>query len=93
MPFSTRDEDHDNFENYGCAVKYQAGWWYNKCLESNLNGKYYKEPKSLRANRGIQWQSWKGSYYSLQSVNMKMRPAGFRLGEDSAESDIYVRQH
>ena len=93
MPFSTKDEDHDNSENYGCAASHHGAWWYKSCYSSNLNGKYYKEPISVRLFQGIIWKSWKGGYYSLQSVNMKMHPAGFRPGEDSAESNIYVRQH
>ena len=93
MPFSTKDADHDNrIERYGCANKYHGAWWYDACQHSNLNGKYYQEQETVPKNQGIQWRTFKGYYYSLHSVNMKMRPAGFRPGEDSAESDIRLLQ-
>ena len=88
MPFSTKDADHDNeHKNDGCAVQYHGAWWFNACQRSHLNGRYYQAQETVPGHRGIQWLSWKGSHYSLQSVNMKMRPAGFKPGEDSGESE------
>ena len=93
MPFSTKDADHGNTnDRYGCADQYHGAWWYNACQHSNLNGKYYQEQETVPKHQGIQWRTWKGNYYSLYSVNMKMRPAGFRPGEDFAESDIRLLQ-
>ena len=40
--FSTKDEDNDDWDKCSCAKKYNAGWWYKKCSECNLNGEYYK---------------------------------------------------
>ncbi len=37
--FSTFDDDNDNITS-NCASSYRAGWWYNKCHNSNLNGVY-----------------------------------------------------
>nr|AKP06502.1 DSL-like protein 1 [Platynereis dumerilii] len=35
--FSTPDRDKDNSKG-NCARKYRSGWWFNDCLEANLNG-------------------------------------------------------
>ena len=35
--FSTSDRDNDNSPP-NCAEQYQSGWWFNGCLDSNLNG-------------------------------------------------------
>jgi len=40
--FSTNDEDNDDWDKCSCAKKYNAGWWYKQCSDSNLNGQYYK---------------------------------------------------
>ena len=40
MPFSTTDQDHDNFLGSSCADKDKGGWWYNYCTWINLNGDY-----------------------------------------------------
>ena len=71
LQFTTKDRDNDE-RNGNCAVVYHGAWWYRSCYNSNLNGKY------LRGGRlniqGIVWFYWKGYYYSLKRVNMKIRP-------------------
>ncbi|KAM7168370.1 fibrinogen-like protein 1 isoform 1-T2 [Macrochelys suwanniensis] len=76
MKFSTRDRDNDNYEG-NCAEEDTAGWWFNRCHSSNLNGVYYKGPYTAKTDNGIVWYTWHGWWYSLKSVVMKVRPADF----------------
>ena len=75
QPFSTYDRD--NIKR--CASRRQGGWWYLKCLNSNLNG-LYGNKISLKY---MVWQHWKG-ISGLHMTTMKVRPARKR------EYDIYV---
>ncbi|XP_052811045.1 ryncolin-1-like [Mya arenaria] len=61
--FSTRDNDNDNNES-NCATSYLSGWWFKRCYESNLNGKYHS---------GIHWYSFSSDWSNLKFVEMKFR--------------------
>ncbi|XP_066279362.1 angiopoietin-related protein 7-like isoform X1 [Branchiostoma lanceolatum] len=79
MTFSTKDRDNDNSLD-SCARLYKGGWWYNSCYNANLNGKYYStggQAYDSDLQDGIEWFTWKGWYYSLKSVSMKLRPVDF----------------
>ncbi|XP_025889398.1 fibrinogen-like protein 1 isoform X1 [Nothoprocta perdicaria] len=76
MKFSTRDRDNDNYEG-NCAEEEKAGWWFNRCHSANLNGLYYRGPYAAGTDNGVVWYTWHGWWYSLKSVAMKVRPAGF----------------
>ena len=39
MKFSTIDKDQDTGPGH-CALAFQAGWWYRRCHNSNLNGRF-----------------------------------------------------
>ena len=73
MEFRTTDYDVN-----GCASAYKNGWWFRKCHAANLNGAYRHDGGQLvvmdkNKNIGIQWQDWKGRYYSLKTVEMKIK--------------------
>ncbi|XP_070613694.1 fibrinogen-like protein 1 isoform X1 [Erythrolamprus reginae] len=76
MKFSTKDRDNDNYEK-NCAEEDEAGWWFNRCHTANLNGLYYNGPYSAKTDNGIVWYTWRGWWYSLKSVVMKVRPSNF----------------
>ncbi|XP_034627060.1 fibrinogen-like protein 1 isoform X1 [Trachemys scripta elegans] len=79
MKFSTQDRDNDNYEG-NCAEEDTAGWWFNRCHTSNLNGVYYKGPYTAKTDNGIVWYTWHGWWYSLKSVVMKNKNSGEKTG-------------
>ena len=65
--FTTRDSDNDGW--YGnCATKHAAGWWYDACRTSNLNGLY----NTTISYKGITWGSFTGNH--LSATRMMVRP-------------------
>ena len=69
--FSTKDQDNDSF--YGvCTQIHEGAWWFNACMDSNLNDEYYHQGQ-VEYVRGVQWETWKGNYYSLKTCSMKVR--------------------
>ncbi|KAF0303137.1 Fibrinogen C domain-containing protein 1 [Amphibalanus amphitrite] len=71
--FTTYDRDHDPYAG-NCARSHRGGWWYHeKCLQSNLNGVYFKKYRADNT-RGITWTTFHNSFYSLKTVTMKIRP-------------------
>lgn len=75
MKFSTRDMDNDEYSS-NCAEEFKGAWWYKDCHFSNLNGKYLRGSHASFAD-GINWNHWKGFYYSLKKSEMKIRPRSF----------------
>ncbi|XP_065368968.1 fibrinogen-like protein 1 [Calliphora vicina] len=75
--FSTKDRDNDQHQDFNCAEKFQSGWWFRACHESNLNGCYsdanLRNPKSAVAC-GIHWKTFRGQWYSLKFVEIMIRP-------------------
>ncbi|KAI5091234.1 microfibril-associated glycoprotein 4-like precursor [Silurus meridionalis] len=65
--FGTFDKDINN-----CAKTYEGGFWFDNCHHSNPNG-VYKWGSGVPAYTGIYWNHWKGAYYSLKSITMKIR--------------------
>lgn len=69
--FSTVDADNDN--NGGdCAGTYKAGWWFNSCMTTNLNGVYRKASKKDATE--VSWKTWGNTWKSLKSAKMMIRP-------------------
>ncbi|KAL4618128.1 fibrinogen beta chain [Arapaima gigas] len=84
MMFSTYDRDNDNWlagdPSKQCSREDGGGWWYNRCHASNPNGRYYwggpytRQMAKHGTDDGIVWMNWKGSWYSLKTMSMKLRP-------------------
>ena len=72
MKFSTRDNINDNSGGFKCAQFYRSGWWFNNCMQSNLNAPYSQNPV-VNGWRGIVWFDWKGASYSLKFTEVKTR--------------------
>ena len=72
--FSTLDKENDNSTAYKCAEEYHGAWWYNRCHESNLNGRYVNGIHDIEGD-GVNWKSWRGHNYSLKTTDMKIRRA------------------
>ncbi|XP_043942857.1 microfibril-associated glycoprotein 4-like [Protopterus annectens] len=71
--FTTYDRDQDEHGGLNCAKTYSGAFWYNGCHHANPNGLYLSGQHSSFAN-GVNWYTWKGFYYSLKVVEMKIRP-------------------
>ena len=72
MAFSTKDRDND-LNGGDCANRCKGGWWFNSCLDSNLNGLYH-HGKHPTLWEGVNWNKWKGHSYSAKRAEMKIKP-------------------
>ncbi|EDW74435.1 uncharacterized protein Dwil_GK19386 [Drosophila willistoni] len=82
MKFSTYDRDNDHEFNRNCAFSYVGAWWYNACLDSNLNGQYIdggKYEEKMFA-RGMCWRSWHGHNYGYKITQIMIRPKCRKIG-------------
>ena len=71
MMFTTMDKDNDMKNNGNCAKAFHGAWWYNKCHQSNLNGRYLTSGEN--STSGINWYRWKKDRRSMKKVEMKIR--------------------
>ncbi|XP_061402664.1 fibrinogen-like protein 1 [Musca vetustissima] len=69
MKFSTLDHSNSGL----CPRNYGGGWWFNQCVDSNLNSVYRQGGESTEMQK-ILWATWKGFNYSMKFVEMKIRP-------------------
>ncbi|XP_072231903.1 fibrinogen beta chain [Leuresthes tenuis] len=84
MMFSTYDRDNDAWNpgdpSKQCSREDGGGWWYNRCHSANPNGRYYmggaytSKMAKHGTDDGVVWMNWKGSWYSLKAISMKIRP-------------------
>uniref|UniRef100_T1PL05 Fibrinogen n=1 Tax=Musca domestica TaxID=7370 RepID=T1PL05_MUSDO len=69
MKFSTLDHSNSGM----CPRNYGGGWWFNQCVDSNLNSVYRTQGECFEMPK-ILWSTWKGFNYSMKFVEMKIRP-------------------
>ena len=67
--FSTPDMDNDGWSVFHCSQQSHGAWWYNRCHDSNLNGKY--SSTITYGTQYVRWRSWKGTQ-SLKETMMKL---------------------
>ena len=65
------DKETDINPTKHCAVDFHGGWWYKKCVNANLNGKY--QP-GIMNKQSVFWSRWIGRDYSLKTVYIMIRP-------------------
>ncbi|KAK3510888.1 hypothetical protein QTP70_024379 [Hemibagrus guttatus] len=72
--FSTFDKDPTGncAEANGGGFWYYGYWYWYQCHLANPNG-LYKYGNVGTPYTGIMWQSWKGYYYSMKTIVMKIR--------------------
>ena len=68
--FSTYDRVNDYHGS--CPDVRQGAWWYRRCSDANLNGRYLGATDL--SGTGMYWYKWKNSYRSLKASTMMMRP-------------------
>ena len=73
MPFSTHDRDNDRASSLNCAAYYQGGWWFNGCLNSNLNGLYLDGQANARGVTWYYFNTTAPSWLTLRYSDMKLR--------------------
>lgn len=72
MLFSTKDVDNDQASGQ-CAVSFKGGFWYSNCHTANPNGQYLKGEHESMAD-GVNWKTWRGYKYSIQTITMMIKP-------------------
>ena len=74
--FSTYDHDVDAVADFNCASLNHGGWWYNKCVQANLNGEYVKPPGNYSTINhgfgGFIYGMWQG-LHTLKSSKIMFR--------------------
>ncbi|ELU09062.1 hypothetical protein CAPTEDRAFT_143243, partial [Capitella teleta] len=70
--FTTFDADHDILYSANCAVRHHGAFWHVSCFQASPNGLYLGGEYSGDI-RGVIWMGFKGSRYSLKSIQMKLR--------------------
>ena len=65
MPFSTSDVDYTAL---ACVASHPGGWWFENCLDSNLNG-VFTSPSNSEST--IFWRTFKGN---IMKTEMKIQP-------------------
>lgn len=69
-PFTTNDRDHDNWLLGNCGYSNKGAWWYHRCGDANLNGRYSDDSDWT----GVVWYHWgRGQVLHMKFTEMKFR--------------------
>jgi len=71
VKFSTLDQDNDS-RRKDCAGTTKGAWWFVNCSHASLNGEYIRGGQAGK-NKGINWEKFKGDYYSMKTASMMLR--------------------
>ncbi|XP_058122391.1 fibrinogen-like protein 1 [Anopheles ziemanni] len=67
--FSTYDRDNDDWSEGNCATDRQGAWWFYKCTNANLNGRYLN---TTNDKTSMTWDflkyDWRGMSYSRMMI-------------------------
>ncbi|CAH3134848.1 unnamed protein product [Porites lobata] len=81
MQFTTKDADND-LSPISCAQRHSGGWWFNRCSSANPNGLYHNGPYSGQYSDGAKWVTFRGHFYSLKRIEMKLKPKTVQSAEE-----------
>lgn len=73
--FSTFDQDNDHHAG-SCAEFYKSGWWFEDCMNANLNGPYRRYDAN---NLTMSWFGFRKDLQGLKEAAMMIREKGLRL--------------
>ncbi|KAK7084484.1 Angiopoietin-related protein 2 [Halocaridina rubra] len=74
QPFSTKDQDNDEWEDGNCAVSNKGGWWFNECHYTTLTAPF--PTTSDRNDKTIRWLNG-DKWLVLNDVTMRIRPVNY----------------
>ena len=70
MKFTTKDQDNDR-GGKNCAIEYKGAWWFNGCMDCDLNGPYRKS--AVKSPVVVGWYKFGNEWISLKSARMMIR--------------------
>ena len=90
--FSTKDRDNDRKETNSMAQKYKTAGWLKKerQLKVNLFGANLNKVETGNKDwKGVSWQSFRGSRYSLSKLIMAVRPSQHHVSGKISSMEKY----
>lgn len=70
QPFSTKDHDFTN----QCATGFHGAWWYNNCLQANLNARFSKVKMIKTGGKYMMWYRLHYDNRALKASVMMIKP-------------------
>ena len=90
--FSTKDRDNDGKNKGSIAQKYKTAGWLKKerQLKVNLFGANLNKIETANKDwKGLSWQSFRGSRYSLSKLIMAVRPSQHHVSGKISSMEKY----